>query len=106
MTATTDFTIYQGEANGVKDARGFSFQTLRAALILTEATVDDGDTVALARTDINLTTPGGQVGYTHSTADSIVITEAPTTSDDGTTKTLTVGGATDDKARAIVLFYV
>ena len=72
--------------------------------IETEATVDDGDTVAITLADYGISTIEGILGFTHSTTDSIVITEAPTTAVSSGVLTITVGGSTDNKKRVFYVF--
>jgi len=71
--------------------------------VTTPATANDGDTI-----DIDLTTYGATgidwiLGFTHSTTDSVVITEAPTTSVTSGTLTITIGGSTDNKKRVFLV---
>ena len=73
-------------------------------LVTAAATADDGDTVAVDLSTYGCSTFVGILGQTHSTTGSVVITEAPTTSVSGTTLTITVGGSTDNKARAWIVF--
>lgn len=72
--------------------------------IETAATADDGDTIILTLQDYGMKTIEGILGFTHSTTDSIVITEAPTTSVTTGVLTITVGGSTDDKKRTFYVF--
>jgi hypothetical protein len=65
----------------------------------TANTVDDGDTLAVDMSDYGCSTFLGVIGYTHSTEDSVVIQEQPTTSVTDGVLTLTVGGSTDNKKR-------
>jgi hypothetical protein len=71
--------------------------------VTTPNTADDGDTI-----DIDLSTYGATgidwvLGFTHSTEDSVVITEAPTTAVSSSTLTITIGGATDNKKRVFLV---
>lgn len=68
------------------------------------ATADDGDTVAVDLTAYGCTNIDGIIGFTESTTGSIVITEAPTTAVSSGTLTITIGGATDNKARTFIVF--
>jgi len=72
--------------------------------IETDATVDDGDTIAITLADYGMKTIEGILGFTHSTTDSIIITEAPTTAVSAGVLTITVGGSTDDKKRVFLVF--
>lgn len=68
------------------------------------ATADDGDTVAVDLKKHGCTAIDGIIGFTESTTGSIVITEAPTTVVAEGVLTITIGGATDDKARTFIVF--
>jgi len=72
--------------------------------IETADTADDGDTIVVTLADYGMKTIEGIAGYTHSTTDSIVISEAPTTSVTAGVLTITVGGSTDNKKRVFLLF--
>jgi hypothetical protein len=67
-------------------------------------TADDGDTIAVDLTAYGCSKIDGILGFTESTEGSIVITEAPTTAVVTGTLTITVGGATDNKARTFIVF--
>ena len=73
-------------------------------IVTTAATVDDGDTFTVTLSDYGIDTFQAILGQTHSTSDSIVITEAPTTSVTTGTLTVTVGGSTDDKKRVFIIW--
>jgi len=72
--------------------------------IETAATADDGDTIVVTLASYGMKTIEGILGFTHSTTDSVVITEAPTTSVSSGVLTITVGGSTDNKKRVILVF--
>lgn len=44
------------------------------------------------------------VGFIHTTTDSVIVEEAPTTAYDGTLLTITVGGATANKTRFYAIY--
>ena len=72
--------------------------------IETAATADDGDTIVVTLADYGMKTIEGILGFTHSTTDSVVITEAPTTSVSSGVLTITVGGSTDNKKRVFLVY--
>jgi hypothetical protein len=72
--------------------------------ITTAVTADDGDTILVTLADYGFAAIDGISGYTHSTTDSIIISEAPTTSVTTGVLTITVGGSTDDKKRVFLIF--
>lgn len=72
--------------------------------IETAATVDDGDTIAVTLADYGMKTLEGVIGFIHTTTDSVIVQEQPTTSVTSGVATITVGGSTDDKKRVYFLF--
>lgn len=93
MTAVTGTVTEISPALGVK-----------MILVTAPATADDTDTVAIDLSTYGCSTFIAILGQTHSTTGSVVITEAPTTAVSGTTLTITIGGSTDNKARAFIVF--
>ena len=72
--------------------------------LVTDATVDDGDTITVDLSTYGCTNIHGILGFTESTTGSVVITEAPTTSVSSSTLTITVGGSTDNKVRTFIIY--
>jgi len=73
-------------------------------IVTAPATTDGGDTIAITLADYGITTFQAILGQTHSTTDSIVITEAPTTAVSDGVLTITVGGSTADKKRVFIVW--
>jgi len=72
--------------------------------VVTPATADNGDTVAVDLTDYGASNIHGILGFTESTTGSVVITEAPTTSVSSGTLTITIGGSTANKVRTFIIY--
>lgn len=72
--------------------------------IETPATADDGDTIDVTLSNYGIKTVEAILGFTHSTTDSVIITEAPTTSVTSGVLTITIGGSTDNKKRVFLIF--
>jgi hypothetical protein len=74
-------------------------------IVETPTTADTGDTVAITLSDYGISTFLGIIGNAHSTENSVVVTEAPTTSVTSGVLTITLGGTlnTDDK-RVFLVF--
>ena len=72
--------------------------------IETEATADNADTIVITLADYGMKTVEGILGFTHSTTDSIVITEAPTTAVATGVLTITIGGSTANKKRVFLVY--
>lgn len=70
----------------------------------TAATADDGDTIAITLANYGIKTVEAVLGFTHSTTDSIIITEAPTTAVSAGVLTITIGGSTDNKKRVFLVW--
>ena len=62
-------------------------------LIIRTAACDSGDTLALVLATYGATAIWGIQGFVHTTTDSVIATEAPTTSVTTGTLTITVGGS-------------
>lgn len=74
--------------------------------IICPNTTDDGDTftVTLADWGMGNNKLGGIIGFIHTTEDSVIAQEQPTTSVTTGTLTVTVGGSTDNKKRSYRLW--
>ena len=72
-------------------------------IVFADNTADDTDTIAIKLADYGITTLKYVKGYTHTTEGSLIIEEAPTTAVSTGTLTITIGGSTDDKARAFLV---
>jgi hypothetical protein len=95
ITEDTDFFVSSGYPN-------VGFKTL---VVSTVSTVDSGDTLDVDISDYGAGAMMGIIGFIHSTQNSIVIQEQPTTTMSGMTLTITVGGVgADNQARHYVLF--
>lgn len=71
--------------------------------VTTAATADDGDTITVDLTDYGATGIDWILGWIHSTTDSVLVQEQPTTSVSSGILTITVGGSTDDKKRTYLI---
>jgi hypothetical protein len=95
ITENTDFFVGQGSPNS-------GYKTL---LISTVSTADTGDTI-----DVDISKYGGGVvmgiiGFIHTTQNSVVVQEQPTTTMSGSTIQITLGGTgADNLARHYLLF--
>ena len=76
---------------------GMTYKKLR---IETAATVDTADTIVITLADYDCSTIETVNGWVHTTTDSVVVAEAPTTAIAAGDLTITVGGSTvSDKKR-------
>lgn len=75
-------------------------------LVTTAATVDDGDTMDVTLADYGISDTGLLAirGITHSTTNSVLVVEAPTTSVTSGVLTITIGGSTDNKVRSFLIW--
>jgi len=80
---------------------------VKTIIVKTAATVDSSDTIPIVLKNYGITTFLGLYGMTQTTADSVVIAEAPTTAVSSGTLTITVGGTLNtDKVRVYVVWGV
>jgi len=75
-----------------------------ALIVTTAATVDDGDTLTVTLADYGISSVLGISGFIHTTTDSVIVAEAPETAVSAGVLTVTVGGSTDNKKRAFVIW--
>ena len=76
-------------------------QGVKLIVIETPATADSDDTIDVDLSDYGCTDFLGIFGNTHTTEDSVVTTEAPTTSVSSGTLTITIGGSSDDDQKRV-----
>ena len=77
----------------------------KVGYITAPATTDDGDTISVnVYEKFGITKVLVVEGFIHTTTDSVVVEEDPTTAVTGTTLTITVGGSTDNKKRFYVVY--
>ena len=77
---------------------------VKKIVITTPATADTGDTIAVTLASYGIGTLLGIRGFVHTTANSVMVEEAPTTSVTAGVLTITVGGTTvSDKIRVYEL---
>jgi len=68
-------------------------------LTTTAETMDDGDTIAITMADYGMSTFQYVKGWIHTTLNSVLVAEDPTSAVSAGVLTLTIGGSTDNKAR-------
>jgi hypothetical protein len=78
---------------------------VKVALITTPATADDTDTVAIDLALLGISDTGllAVRGITHTTANSVLVIETPTTVVASGTLTITIGGSTDNLVRGFMI---
>jgi hypothetical protein len=72
--------------------------------VVTDATVDDGDTMTVDLTKYGARNIHGILGFIETTTGSVVVAEQPTTAVSAGVLTITVGGSTDNKVRSYTIF--
>ena len=101
MTAVDSFNVYEQETGLSQEANSpFDYKEI---LVETTDTADDTDTVVVTLANFGITNVKTVKGWTHTTNDSVVIVEAPTTSVTTGVLTITVGGSTDNKKRVFLV---
>lgn len=95
ITENTDYFVSQNIPNA-----GF-----KTVLISTVSTVDSGDTIDVDISKYGAGAVMGIIGFVHTTQNSVVEQEQPTTTMSGMTLQITVGGTgADNLARHYILF--
>ncbi|GAH35918.1 unnamed protein product [marine sediment metagenome] len=74
-------------------------------MVETPATADSDDTIAITLANYGITTFLGIIGFEHTTTDSVVTTEAPTTAVSAGVLTITIGGSSDDDEKRVYIVY-
>lgn len=91
-----------GEAFEAKDDGKPRF---KVGYVTAPATTDDGNEVTVdLYAKFGITKFSAIRSYTHSTTDSVIVSEEPTTVVQGTELTITVGGSTDNKKRFFAIY--
>lgn len=72
-------------------------------IVFAPDTSDASDTLAVTLANYGITNIKFIKGYTHTTEGSVIIEEAPTTAVSAGVLTITIGGSTDNKARAFLV---
>ena len=80
-------------------------QGRKMLMVETANTADTADTIVITLADHGMTTFLSIDGSTHSTENSIVIKEAPTTAVSGGDLTITIGGSTNSDEKRVYLVY-
>lgn len=95
LTKGTDFFVKQQEPAGL----GFV-----CAIVQTKNTADAADTLAFDMADYGGNQLIGVLGFKHTTDNSVMVNEQPTSSVTGTTLTLTVPSGTDNDPRFYIVW--
>ncbi len=72
--------------------------------VVTDATVDDGDTLTVDLTKFGCTNIHGIIGFQEDTTGEAISASAPTTTVSSGTLTITVGGSDDDLIRVFTIW--
>ena len=77
----------------------------KIVMVETAATADTGDTIEITLSDYGISTLLGINGMIHSTENSIIIAEAPTTAVSEGVLTITLGGSGASDQKRVYLVY-
>lgn len=72
--------------------------------VVTDATVDDGDTLTVDLSEFGCTNIHGIIGFQEDVAGDEISASAPTTTVDSSTLTITVGGGDDNLKRVFIIW--
>ena len=95
--------ISTGKTQAISSDR--EIRELKCLYVQTAATADDTDTFTVDLSVFGGTTLLAVDGFIQTTAGSVIVAEADTTSVSGTTVTVTIGGSTDDKVRGVKIYF-
>jgi len=102
VPSVTKDGVFFNKTPGLSDS---DLPRFKVGYVTAPATADDGDTIAVdLYKKFGITRLLGITGWTHSTTDSVVIEEAPTTAVINNVLTITVGGSTDNKKRFFIVY--
>lgn len=108
MAAITTHSIRQTSSFNQKPSFGAvdgGRPRFKTGAIFLGATADNGDTATVdVFAEFGIQRILFVVGFIHTTANSVVVEEAPVTAYDSTNLTITVGGATANKTRFYVVY--
>lgn len=106
MAAITPSATHDGVYNSHSIGfHGDALPRFKVGYVTLAATADDTDYCYIDFTETwGMTRILGIIGFTHSTTDSIIIEEAPTTTVDENVLAITVGGSTDNKKRFFTVY--
>jgi len=78
---------------------------IKTVMVTSDATADDGEILSVTLANYGLSATGllAVRGVTHSTVNSIIVIEAPTTTVTDGVLAITIGGSTDNKVRYFLL---
>lgn len=104
MTARTSSVI--GTRNPKNKLQfGERIRELKSVIIETASTVDAGNTITITYADYGITTAQGIQGFKHTTDNSVVVVENPTTTVTSSVMSIVVPAGTDNDKRVYQLFY-
>lgn len=98
-------TIINGSSVGYL-REGSEVSVVRELYVETANTVDAADTISLTLADYGITTVLGVLGFKHTTDNSVIGTENPTTAVSAGVLTLTIPAGTNDDKRIAVIKYI
>ena len=98
---TSGITVYEQDT-GMSIVANSPYES-KEIMVETASTVDDTDTFTITLANYGITDLKTIKGFTHTTNNSVIITEDPTTSVTTGVLTVTVGGSTDDKKRVFII---
>jgi hypothetical protein len=104
--AAVDVQVYPGTTKLNDIANGRNVKEVKCAIIETAATAAQGDTYTFNIATLGGTTLMGQRTVYHDTDNSVLLTNAITTTVSGTTITFTIPAAGGTKKRVTKIFFI
>ena len=103
MTADITSDIFVYEQSDIPNLSANSPFEYKEIMVETPATADDGDVFDITLANYGMTYAKSIIGFTHTTSNSVIITEEPTTVVASGVLTVTIGGSTDNKLRTFII---
>jgi len=97
--------IQSGSEVGIRDGRN-QVNIVKQLVIYTANTVDAADTFTLTYANYGITTVLGVYGVKHTTDNSVIVAENPTTAVTSSVMTFTVPAGTDNDTRVAIVYYI
>lgn len=99
--AAADIYVYEPDTGLTQEPHNPS--PMKEIIVETANTADNGDTVAVDVSAYGMSKVAYVKGFKHTTSNSVIAGETPTTAVSGTVLTITIGGATANLKRIFIV---
>jgi len=106
MADVTGQETYEYSTNVGEDAFGNHIRNVKSLVVTTKDTADASDTLDVDMSEYGINTVLGIDGFKHTTNNSVIVKENPTTSVSSGTLTITVPAGSDNDMRVYKILYI